>query len=133
MSDSSRATLLARWWEYQWLSDGNRHERKGLEQGEPQAVVEARQTVSDLVDAGDPSVIHLLADLVDVGPPVTAATIVGSGPLEDLLHAHGDRLIGDLEEQARRSPSFRAALAAVTIEKGHLDDPTFERLGAIAS
>lgn len=133
MSDSGRAILLARWWEHQRLSDGDRQERKALEQGESQAAVEAYQIVCDLVEAGDPSVIQLLADLVDAGPPDIAAAFVGAGPLEDLLHEHGDRLIDDLEDRARRSPSFHNALAAVLIEEGQLGDATFERLRAITS
>jgi uncharacterized protein DUF6869 len=38
---------------------------------------------------------------------------VAAGPLEDLIHRHGARLVDRMEVQSRRSAQFRRALGAV--------------------
>lgn len=127
MSDD-REQLLADWWEHHRLGSGNRAERKSLEQGHPASAVAAYAIVSELVESGDVSTVQLLADLNDAGPREDDGAIVGAGPLEDLVHAHGDELIDEIERLARQVPSFRRALASVWIDDGAISPATHDRI-----
>jgi hypothetical protein len=124
---ASRAELFANWWEYHRLANGSRDERKALEGGEPAKAVEAFERVADLVSTGDADVVTLLEELNDAAPEDEGAT-VGSGPLEDLIHEHGDRLVDELAERARHSPLFAQALAATWLDADRLQPTTVDRL-----
>jgi hypothetical protein len=54
---------------------------------------------------------------------------LSAGPLEDLLGAHGDLLIDQVEQEARRNPAFAFLLGGVW--KNRIDDPVWERVLAI--
>ena len=41
--------------------------------------------------------------------------MLGTGPLEDLIREHGEKYFDRVEEQYRRSPTFREALSKVWI------------------
>jgi len=133
MSPDARTQLLSQWWEHQRLNAGDRDERKKLATGQPREAIDAWVEVSDLVDEGSVGVVLLLADLVDAGPPDTGPSVVGSGPLEDLVHEHGDVLIDELETLGRQRPSFRAALSSVNIEAGWITHATSTRIRELVS
>jgi hypothetical protein len=125
--DGDRQGLIGGWWEYQRLSRGTRDERLSIDRGYAEAAITAYQHVADLVDDGSDGVVQLLVELNRADPDHDGAT-VGAGPLEDLVHAHGDRMIDELERQARQDPSFRKALSTVWIDEGALSLATHERL-----
>jgi hypothetical protein len=133
MDPDDRAHLLQDWWEHSRLSCGSREERKALSVGRPHGPAVADEALSDLVSTGSPDVILLLADLVDAGPSRSSAVIVGTGPLEDLVHEHGDALIDELETLARRRPTFRAALSSVAIDDGAIAEGTASRIRSLLS
>lgn len=81
-----------------------------------------------MVSSCAPEVLDVLELLVERAPDTSGALTVGAGPLENLIHEHGDRLVDELESRARRSPLFAAALASVWLEDGHLQATTVERL-----
>lgn len=120
-------TMLANWWEHHRLMSGTREERAALNHGEPAEVQAAWDAVDELVDAGGPDAVDMLAALIDLGPD-DAATFVGAGPLEDLLHAHGDDLVDEIEARARQSASFAKALSTVWLEHGSVGAETEKRL-----
>lgn len=133
MDSDGRARLLQDWWEHSRLSCGSRHERKALSVGRPEGAALAYEALSDLVSTGSPDVVLFLADLVDAGPFPSSAVIVGTGPLEDLVHEHGDALIDDLETLARKRPTFRAALSSVAIDNGAIAKETAARIRGVVS
>ena len=53
--------------------------------------------------------------------------ILGAGPLETLLKAHGPAVIGDLERAARKHAKVRYLLSA-TWGRDHIDAGVWERL-----
>jgi hypothetical protein len=116
------------WWEYQRLSGGSREERKALELGVPQQVQDARDLVDEAVERGGSEAVELLVALAEATPAGTDGTAVGAGPLEDLIHEHGDDLIDEIESYARKRPQFAQALAVVCVERHHLTAGTEERL-----
>lgn len=133
MNADDRARLLQHWWEHSRLSSGSRDDRKALSMGQPHRAAVAYDVLSDLVSIGSPDVVSLLADLVDAGPSGSSAVIVGTGPLEDLIHEHGDAFIDELETLARRRPTFRAALSSVAIDDGAIANGTASRIRGLVS
>jgi hypothetical protein len=125
--DADRQGLIDGWWDYHRRCQGTRAERLSIEHGHAEAAIGAYRSVADLVDDGAGGVVQLLAELNRADPEQDGAT-VGAGPLEDFVHAHGDRMIDELERQARQEPSFRKALSAVWIDEGALSVATHERL-----
>ncbi len=115
-----REDLVAGWWEYHRLADGARDEREALEVGEPAEVVAAKERVDSLVAVGGPTVLSLLEALIDADPTGGRGALVGAGPLENLIHEHGDALAQDLVIRARQSPAFAHALSYVWLETGGL-------------
>jgi len=133
MTSEDRARLLEHWWEHGRLSQGNREERKALANGYPPGPAWAYDELSELVDEGSTKVVALLADLIDACPTDSGPSIVGTGPLEDLVNQHGDALVSELETLARRRPSFRSALSSVAIEQGSITDSAASRIDDLTS
>ena len=69
----------------------------------------------------------LLLDLLASVPPDTVH-YVGSGPLEDFIHAHGAAFIAELEAAAQSNALFRDAALEVNLERGELPAPIEQRL-----
>jgi hypothetical protein len=124
----SRTRLVEDWWDYQRRSHGDRAERETLKSGEAPAAQAAYDRVEASVQTGGPDAVALLVALNDAAPADDGGQTVGAGPLEELVHEHGDALARELVETARRSPSFAAALKHVWLETGHLQDATEEKL-----
>ena len=111
--------VVAAYWEQWRLPRGNREERVTAENAKDWA----GEAVDDAVDAGQPSVVALLVALAEGAPSEEDAGLVGAGPLEDLLVAHGRRmaqpddaaLLDELDTAARRSARFRRALSSVWV------------------
>ena len=70
----------------------------------------AQDTVVDVVRHRPGEAVALLVELADAAPDDDALVGVGTGPLEDLLHLHGDAYGPELALAARRSANLRAAL-----------------------
>ena len=68
--------------------------------------------------------------LVATAPDEDALAYVGAGPLEDLVKAHGDELVDELESEARQDPRFDAALRGVWLSTGTLQEGVQSRLSA---
>jgi hypothetical protein len=112
--------FAARWYAYWRRSSGSRNERKALELGEPAEVVAAHRLVSELVEQGAPDVVRILVALAETVPDGDDPLMVGVGPVEDLLYIHGDRFVGELVDQAGRSPEFAGALRHASLAEGTL-------------
>ena len=57
--------------------------------------------------------LDLIVQIVKLEPTHEIAEAIATGPLEELLDAHGAVIITRVEEEARRSPLFRYCLAGV--------------------
>lgn len=55
------------------------------------------------------SIVELLAR-IPANPEDRHFQLLAAGPLEDLLHKHGDSVVEEVEALARRDPSFRLLL-----------------------
>jgi hypothetical protein len=107
MSGEFEATeLVAAWWNYQRLAAGNRAERKSLDFGEPADAVGAVDAVRELVSDGGGEALALVAALVREAETDGDLALVGAGPIEDLLVDHGDTLVEEFDDLARRDPRF---------------------------
>src|SRR5215475_63513 len=120
--------LLAKWWEFQRRARGSRTERKTLVSGEASDLQGARDMVDDRMLAGGVEAVELLVVLNETAPADDDGVSVGCGPLEDLIHQHGDALIDVIDIIARRNPSFAKAMSHVWLERGHLTKATEARL-----
>jgi hypothetical protein len=69
----------------------------------------------------------LLLDLLASVPPDTIH-YVGSGPLEDFIHAHGAAFIAKLEAAAHSNARFQDAVVEVNLERGELPAPIEQRV-----
>jgi hypothetical protein len=129
-SDPDFDVLSSHWWAYQRLARGSREERKALEQGQPADARAARDFVAAAIESGAADAIRLLAVLNDAAPPDDDGVTVGSGPLEELITAHGRELAEEIVKSARRPPSFARALSKVWLTPGHLDPSADSKLSA---
>jgi hypothetical protein len=82
-------------------------------------------------NAPGPSIAFILAAL-DACQTGAQVAILGAGPLETLLKAHGLEVIGDLEREARKHAKVRYLLSA-TWGRDHIDAGVWERLVAAVS
>ena len=103
--------LCANWWDWHRRSRGDRAERKALEQGEPEAAWAAYWLVKEHTSNNTSGVVDLLVALNDAAPADDDGMTVGVGELEDLLTAHGDAVIEDVERCARQNPKFARAVS----------------------
>lgn len=116
VADLETADLVDGWWEYHRLASGTRLQRKALEAGLPEAAVAGRDAVMEAMDAGGPAALSLVPALLEAAPGDDDVALVGAGPLEELLHAHGLSLRPDVEAVARQHERFRRALDAVWLD-----------------
>jgi hypothetical protein len=119
------------WWLSRRLSAGTREQRTELQQGQSADVRAARyasEHVDDVVSEGGKEAITLVAQLVQSAPDSDALVLVGSGPLEDLLHEHGADLIEEVERLARQVPAFAETLRSVWLEHRALPPEVEARL-----
>jgi hypothetical protein len=126
--EPAREAVVSGWWRFQQLHSGTRDERKQLEIGEPADVWAAWNAVSDQIQAGGRAAMELVVALIDAAPDSESVGNVAAGPLEDLVHAHGDDLVEQLETLARQSPIFATALHGVWLSDGAVSSSTRERL-----
>src|SRR5262245_57567948 len=105
--------LVAAWWRFQELQSGTRIERKALSDGEPADVCLGWDRARDLIDAGGPGAVEFVRRLITAAPDDAGIGLVGAGPMEDLLYAHGPELAPTVEALARRELSIARALASV--------------------
>ncbi len=111
--------LVGAYWESWRLRRGNREERLSAQQANHWA----DDAVDDAVEGGEPSSVALLVALAEGAPSDDDAGLIGAGPFENLLVAHGRRmsqpegaaLLEELEAVARTSPRFRRALRSVHV------------------
>jgi hypothetical protein len=82
----------------------------------------------DAVHRRGNAALNLRAVLIDATPPGNDGVAVGTWPLEDLLHEHGEDLVNEIEVYARQRPRFADCLAVVWVERGHLNSTTEARL-----
>ena len=123
-----RDVVVRGWWRFQQLHSGTREERKQLEIGEPADVWEAWDAVLDQIQTGGSDALDLVVALIEAAPDSQGVANVAAGPLEDLVHAHGDDLVEQLETLARQSPVFATALHGVWLSDGAVSSSTKERL-----
>ena len=119
------------WWLYRSMSKGDRGERVELEHAESSRAREAwraYEVVQETVGEGGNDAIRLILALLAAAPRGEGTGAVGSGPLEDLIHDHGDDLVDAVERAARQSPEFAHALGSVAVEQGTLRPETADRL-----
>jgi len=120
--------LVTGWWEYQRLLRGSRDERQALLAGHPAHVYASWTQVTERITAGGLPALDLVAALVEGAPTDADVSLVGAGPLEDLVHKHGNSLASEIANLASRNPSFEHALSGVWLAHGVLTPAAEERL-----
>jgi hypothetical protein len=120
--------MVRGWWQHDRLAAGDRAQRKALSIGEPADAVAGWEAVRDCIDAGGANAVRVVVELIRTATNDRDVGAVGAGPLEDLLHEHGDELVDAIETEARRSPPFASALASVWLERHAVTPATEERL-----
>lgn len=125
-----RATeeLVAGWWEHARLAQGSREERKRLEAGEEALADAGWDGVHERVQRGGVEAVELVAALLRRAPDEDGVALVAAGPLEDLLHWHGDELVDQVARLAGQDPRFARALAGVWLSEGALTAQVTARL-----
>ncbi len=121
--------LVAGWWEYARLAQGSRQQRKGLEAGDAPFADAGRYGVAERVERGGVEALELVAALLERAPDDDGVALVAAGPLEDLLHRHGQELVDVVERRARQDCRFGQALGGVWLADGALDPTARARLG----
>jgi hypothetical protein len=130
MDLASGGDLVPAWWDYVRRSQGSRAERKALSLGDPSDAVSAYDAVARVVESGGQEAVELLVALNDAAPAGDDGVTVGCGPLEDLLHEHGDSVATTVNDHALSSPSFARALSHVWLQQGQLSEATENQLKA---
>ena len=124
--DAMPDDLARRWYDYWRRFSGTRAERKALELGEPPDIVAAHDWVSERVAEGGPASVEVLATLAEAAPD--DGLTVGVGPIEDLLYTHGDDIVDQLVDHARRVPALARALAHVSLADGSVSASSIAKL-----
>lgn len=113
MTDDDQSQLVGAWFDYVRRAGGTRAERKDLEMGEPADAARAADRVQEIVDAGGPSAVELIAALLQGAPDEKTLIAVAAGPLENLLAEHWDDVIEQVETLAQDGGPIRRALSSV--------------------
>jgi hypothetical protein len=79
----------------------------------PDADFWAWEHVEAVWRTGDRAALDRLVDLADSAPDDEDLAYLGAGPVEDLVRVFGELLIEDIEDAAKRSPSFLRALQSM--------------------
>jgi hypothetical protein len=125
---SVHSGLVAGWWEYQRLLHGTPDERHALQAGHPAHVYSSWTQVATRMTHGGLPALDLVVELVDTAPTDDALSLVGTGPLEDLVHKHGNVLVREVTLLASRSDRFARALSRVWVAHGVLNAEAEQRL-----
>jgi hypothetical protein len=94
-------------------------ERRPHNTGSPQSEVDkdpdfwAWEYVETIWRAGDRPALDRLVDLANSASGSEELNYLGAGPVEDLVRVFGESLIDEIEDAARRSPSFLRALQSM--------------------
>ena len=100
---------------------------EGAAAGDGDGSMQAFDCVDEMMhNAPGPSAAFILAAL-DACQTGAQVAILGAGPLETLLKAHGLAVIDDLEREARKHAKVRYLLSA-TWGRDHIDASVWERL-----
>jgi hypothetical protein len=122
--------LASAWWTYRRLAEGSREDRNRLSLNEPPDVCANWEAARERIDTGGMDGLELVVALVDATPDAADLVLIGTGPLEDLVHDHGGELVAEIERLARQHTGFRQALRSVWLSPGALDPDVARRLTA---
>jgi hypothetical protein len=103
----------AYWRHYVLGNSGSRTERLAADE-----VVWAWEEVEEEVRTPTPRTFELLLALADAAKDKQSLGYLGAGPIEDLINWNGSEFLKEVEKCARRSKTFRAALAYVQLSSG---------------
>jgi hypothetical protein len=131
VDDLDETVTIETWWLGHRLASGTRADRIELERGESTAALRARaasEAVRVRLDAGGPPALAFVLELLAAAPDERGVALVGAGPLEDLIHQHGDALAALIDETARQDPAFAACLGSVCVDLTSLPSESRDRL-----
>ena len=104
--DPERSELVDDYWCYYRAINGSRQERLAADRYRW-----AYETVSEIVEIGQPDAVEILVELSEAeSDDFVALSNLGAGPIEQLLCHHADEFIDQIDSAARQSSSFRMAL-----------------------
>jgi hypothetical protein len=83
--------------------------------------------IDEMVQDAPSAAVAFIFAALDVCETGTQVAILGAGPLENLLKAHGPAVIRDLESAARKHAKVRYLLSS-TWGQSHIDPGVWERL-----
>lgn len=111
----STHALVADWWSY-YDANGGFAEGAHARDTTPREDA-ADEIVDELSQQGDPRAVPLLVALAEAAPSRKSLFYLGAGPLEDLVHGHGDALAPLLVARAAACPRFKIALSGVWLDE----------------
>ena len=88
--------LVTGWLEYQRRLHGSPHERHTLQAAHPAHVYASWTEVATRVTQGGQPALDLILALVETAMSDEHLSLVGTGPLEDLVHKHGNILADEV-------------------------------------
>lgn len=123
MDEAQQQDLVEAWIAFQeaWSKDSD----------ETDARFWAVEAFNELADSDPEHCWTLILTVLDKKPSDKVIGMLAAGPLEDLLGAHGPRLIERVEEHAQKDPAFRHLLGGVW--QGGMSDEIWARVQAVAA
>jgi hypothetical protein len=100
-----------------------------LEAGHPAQVYSNFTYVNTVIARGGQPALNVVLALLETAPNEQCMSIVGEGPLDDLIKKHGNALVADVEDLAHHDPRFAYALSGVLLPRGVLEPDAEQRLG----
>jgi len=116
MTDSHMAALAAAWIA-DWVSS------KSPEPGD------ARDRVWELCQDEPDSALQFVLEVLRRDHSDKILEVLSAGPLEDILAKHGERMIEQVETEARSNPLFARLLGSVW--QNEMSDPDWRRVQAV--
>lgn len=92
--------------------------------GEPDPDID--EALDTLAEANPRAMLHAIVALLDEQLDQDVIAPLAAGPLEDLLGAHGDALIDEVEKLSKEHPAFQHALGGVW--QNNMSDAVWERI-----
>jgi hypothetical protein len=128
--DAAPEDWVARWFEYHRLACGTREQRKALEVGQPIAAQAAYDWVQDRMIDGGLEAVDAIAELAQAASNEHEQSLVGIGPVEELIYGHGDVAVPLLLDRARQLPALAEALSWVSLASESVSNESLAKLAA---
>lgn len=105
----SIATSYIRYWDKQYAADDN----AVIQKVDKSDCEWANDLITDLTYESPADLWPIILAVLSKRPPISVIEILAAGPLEDYLSKLGERVIEQVEQQAKSDPAFANLLGGV--------------------